>query len=79
MMEKEEYKGTFEAVVEIDETYVGGKPRKNNNCSNDKDNKPKRGRGTPKTPVIGVRERNTGKVHVIIANHNDKGKQPSGK
>lgn len=53
-MEKEEHKKTFEAVVEIDETYVGGKPRKNNNCSNDEDNKPKRGRGTSKTPVIGV-------------------------
>ena len=24
-MEKEEYKETFEAIVEIDETYVGGK------------------------------------------------------
>lgn len=29
-MEKEEYKETFEAIVEIDETYVGGKPRKRN-------------------------------------------------
>ena len=29
-MGKEEYKDTFEAVVEIDETYVGGKPRKDN-------------------------------------------------
>ena len=38
-MEKEEYKETFEAIVEIDETYVGGKPRKNNDHSNsDKDN-----------------------------------------
>ena len=52
-MEKEEYKETFEAIVEIDETYVGGKPRKDNDHSGD-DNKPKRGRGTSKTPVIGV-------------------------
>ena len=38
-MEKEEYKETFEAVVEINETYVGGKPRKDNNHSGDyKDN-----------------------------------------
>lgn len=78
-IEKEEHKKTFEAVVEIDETYVGGKPRKNNNCSNDEDNKPKRGRGTSKTPVIGVRERTAGKVYAIAANHNDKGKQLSGK
>lgn len=61
-MEKEEYKETFEAIVEIDETYVGGKPRKDNDHSGD-DNKPKRGRGTSKTPVIGVKERNTGRVH----------------
>lgn len=78
-MEKEEHKKTFEAVVEIDETYVGGKPRKNNNYSNDEGNKPKRNRGISKTPVIGVKERTTGKVHAIIANHNDKGKQLSGK
>ena len=45
-MEKEEYKETFEAIVEIDETYVGGKPRKDNNHSDDNkdnsnENKPK--------------------------------------
>lgn len=78
-MEKEEYKETFEAVVEIDETYVGGKPRKNNNHSDDEDNKPKRGGCTSKTPVIGVKERNTGKVHAVVANYNDEGKQLSGK
>lgn len=54
-MEKEEYKETFEAIVEIDETYVGGKPRKDNNHSDDNkdnsnENKTKRGRGTSKTP-----------------------------
>lgn len=78
-MEKEEYKETFEAVVEIDETYVGGKPRKNNDHSDDEHNKPKRGRGTSKTPVIGVMERNTGKVHAVVANYNEDGKQLSGK
>ena len=77
-MENEEYKETFEAVVEIDETYVGGKPRKNNDHSDNED-KPKRGRGTAKTPVIGVKERNTGKVHAVVANYNDDGKQLSGK
>ena len=81
-MEKEEYKETFEAIVEIDETYVGGKPRKNNDHSNsDKDNEntTKRGRGTSKTPVIGVKERNTGRVHAVVANYNEEGKQLSGK
>lgn len=83
-MEKEEYKETFEAVVEIDKTYVGGKPRKDNNHSDEDksgndENKPKRGRGTSKTPVIGVKERNTGKVHAVVANYNYEGKQLSGK
>ena len=83
-MEKEEYKETFEAIVEIDETYVGGKPRKDNNHSDeskdkDNENKPKRGRGTSKTPVIGVKERSTGKVHAVVANYNEDGKQLSGK
>ncbi len=79
-MENKECKETFEAIVEIDETYVGGKPRKENR-HDDKDdgNKPKRGRGTSKTPVIGVKERNTGKVHAVVANYNDEGKQLSRK
>lgn len=78
-MEKEEYKETFEAVVEIDETYVGGRPRKGNGHSNDENNKPKRGRGISKTPIISVKERNTGKVHAVVANYNEEGKQLSGK
>lgn len=45
---------------------LGGKPRKNNDHSDDEDNKPKRGCGTSKTPGIGVKGRNTGKVHAII-------------
>ncbi|MBM4132732.1 MAG: IS1595 family transposase [Nitrospira sp.] len=42
-------------IVEADETYIGGKPRKPNRRDNDKPNK--RGRGTKKTAVIGVVER----------------------
>lgn len=42
-------------IVEADETYVGGKPRKGNKRGGDKPNK--RGRGTKKVPVIGVIER----------------------
>ena len=41
-------------IVEADETYIGGKPRKNNRHGGDK---LKRGRGTKKTPVIGLMER----------------------
>lgn len=42
-------------IIEIDETYVGGKPRKSNKREDDKPNK--RGRGTKKTPVVGMIER----------------------
>ncbi|KAA6319249.1 hypothetical protein EZS27_030838 [termite gut metagenome] len=76
-MAKEEMKEVFEAVVEIDETYVGGKPRKENNHNDNHINK--RGRGTSKTPVIGVKERSTGKVHAVVANKNEFGKQLTGK
>lgn len=46
-------------IVEMDETYVGGKPRKGNDRDDDIDggNKSKRGRGTDKTPVVGMVQR----------------------
>ena len=51
-------------VVEADETYIGGKPRKRNNR---KSRKPaKRGRGTSKTAVLGAVERG-GKVKAMVA------------
>ena len=42
-------------IVEMDETYVGGKPRKRNKRDDDIPNK--RRRGTKKTPVVGAVER----------------------
>ena len=77
----ENMKDVFEAVVEIDETYVGGKPRKKNvhNERETNENFNKRGRGCAKTPVIGVKERSTGRVHAVVANFNDEGKQLTGK
>lgn len=42
-------------IVEADETYVGGRPRKGNRRDDDKNHK--RGRGTDKTPVVGVMQR----------------------
>ena len=39
-------------IVEMDETYVGGKPRKGSGGGHNK-----RGRGTKKTPVVGMVER----------------------
>lgn len=53
----------LEGIVEMDETFVGGKPRKNNQRGTDKPNK--RGRGTKKTPVVGLIER--GKDNKVYA------------
>lgn len=75
-MKNENTKQMFEAIVEIDETYVGGKPRKSND---ENEQKSKRGRGTSKTPVVGVKERNSGKIHAVVALPNEKGQQLSGK
>ena len=43
-------------IVEMDETYIGGKPRKGKQYD-DPNDKPKPGRGTKKAPVIGAVER----------------------
>ena len=51
-------------IIEADETFVGGKPRKND----DNDDKPKRGRGTKKQSVVGALARG-GKV---VAQPSDK-------
>ena len=41
-------------IVEADEAYVGGKPRKSNKRDDDSNPPAKRGRGTSKLPIIGV-------------------------
>jgi transposase-like protein len=58
-------------IVEMDETYVGGKPRKGNIGSGGQDggNKSKRGRGTDKTPVVGMIQRGGNvSAHVVKKN-----------
>lgn len=52
-------------IVEADETYVGGKPRKGN--KRDDDTPSKRGRGTKKVAVLGAIERG-GRVVARVAN-----------
>lgn len=77
-MGNESQKGFFDTVVEIDETYIGGKPRK----SNDHDDEPKpnkRGRGTSKIPVVGVIDRINKKVYARIALPNAQGKKLTSK
>ncbi|MDE0681456.1 MAG: IS1595 family transposase [Candidatus Poribacteria bacterium] len=54
----------LQGIVEADETYIGGRPRKENK-KEDREPAP-RGRGTDKTPVIGVVERG-GKVVAEVA------------
>jgi len=60
--------GLLQGIIEADETYLGGKPRKRNNCEDlhAHPQKIKRGRGTSKTPVIGAVERG-GKVVARVA------------
>ena len=50
-MKEEPLASALKGVVEVDETYIGGKPKRN------EEEKPKRGRGTKKTPVIALVER----------------------
>lgn len=80
-----ENKEFFDTIVEIDETYVGGKPRKNNNHGDDDDKGSgsatpnKRGRGTDKTPVVGMIDRNNKQVYARVAMPNDKGQKLTAK
>lgn len=74
---KEDFKNNFKFIVEMDETYVGGKPRKGNNKYSKE--KPQRGRGTKKIPVIGVIDRVNKRVFAKVALPNKEGKKLSGK
>ena len=58
-MNEESVQKALKGTVEVDETYVGGKPRKENKGSEPK--KHNRGRGTDKVPVLALVERR-GKV-----------------
>lgn len=64
-MNQAEQRQLLTGIIEMDETYVGGKPRKGN--SKDKNDPPKRGRGTDKAPVVGAVERG-GKVTAKAVN-----------
>ncbi len=54
-MTQAEQRNLLTGIIEMDETYIGGKPRRGNNHDDDEPNK--RGRGTKKAPVIGAVER----------------------
>ncbi len=67
----------FEAIVEIDETYIGGKPRKSNR-KDDIGKYNKRGRGTKKNPVVGIVDREKKMVYARVSLPNKEGKKLSG-
>ena len=70
----------YETIVEIDETYIGGKPRKSNIRDDDKGGKGlKRGRGTTMTPIIAVLDREHRKVFAKVALRDKKGHRLSGR
>lgn len=74
-------KKLFEACVEIDETYVCGKPRKKSKKDDDDMIKTiliKEGRGTNKTPVVGIKERNSNNVQAVVALPNAQNKRLTG-
>ncbi len=76
-MGNQENKEFIDTIIEIDECYIGGKPRKNNHKDDDDNNK--RGRGTKKTPVVGVVDRNGKQIHAKVAMPDNNGQKLTGK
>jgi transposase-like protein len=69
-------------LYEMDETFIGGKPRER--TEHKKDGTVvrvyhKRGRGTDKIPVVGIIERKSGNIYTQVMNKNKEGKKLSGK
>jgi transposase-like protein len=61
-----EYGDLLEGIIEVDETFVGGKPRKGTiKNPNSGGTANKRGRGTKKVPVVGLAQRG-GRVHAKV-------------
>jgi len=67
----------FDTIIEMDETYIGGKPRKDNDHKDDPPTpKPEnRGRGKNKTPVVGVIDRKNKIVYAKVAISDEQGKK----
>src|SRR5690606_6170735 len=66
----------FSHILEMDETYIGGKPRK---IFGEEQPKNKRGRGTNKTPVVGIIDRENKRVFARIATVDENGRTLTGK
>ena len=75
-MAEESKEGFYGAMIEINETYIGGKPRKSSYKDDDKN---KRGRGSSnKTPVTGIVSRDDKKVYTKVCLPNKKGEKLTG-
>ena len=71
-MAEREQRELLTGIIEMDETYIGGKPRKGNTGASGQGggNKSTRGRGTKKTPVVGMIERGGNvSAHVVKKDH----------
>ena len=79
-MEDKDHDNFYDTIVEINETYVGGKPRKSNKKDdNNKGGGLKRGRGTSKTPIVAVVDREEKKIFAKVALANKKGQKLTGR
>jgi transposase-like protein len=72
-MNQVEHRNLLQGIVEMDETYIGGKPRKGTK-GDGKDGKHKPGRGTKKAPVIGAVQREGDVVAKTVEAKNMKGR-----
>ena len=72
-MSQAEQRNLLTGIVEMDETYIGGKPRKGTKGSG-KDGKHKSGRGTKKAPVVGAVERGGSVTAKAVAKDKMKGR-----
>jgi len=82
-MGNSENKEFIDTIIEMDETYIGGKPRKDNDHHDgeygNKNGFNKRGRGTNKTPVVGVIDRLNKIVYAKVAVPDNDGKKLTAK
>ncbi len=72
-MNQVEHRNILQGIVEMDETYIGGKPRKGTK-GDGKDGKHKPGRGTKKAPVIGAVQREGSVAAKAVDKKNMKGR-----
>jgi transposase-like protein len=82
-MGNEDKPETFSGLVEVDETYVGGKrqryPKSRSTGLYLPRAERKRGRGTPHTPIFGIKEQSSGRVHALVMLPDDEGKKLTSK